>query len=112
MGKWNILYFQSARGEKFVKEFIDVQNSMIQGKYAGMVDFLSEYGPFLIEKYTKKIQSNLYELRITGKEQIRVLYTVVDKDIILLHAFKKKTQKVPRQEIELADSRRKLLNTS
>lgn len=112
MGKWKILYFQSARGEKFVKEFIGEQNSMIQGKYAGMVDFLNEYGPFLTEKYTKKIRSSLYELRITGKEQIRVLYTVSGEDIILLHAFKKKTQKVPRQEIELADSRRKMLNTS
>lgn len=112
MGKWNILYFQSARGEKFVKEFIDKQNSMIQGKYAGMVDFLGEYGPFLTEKYTKKIHPDLYELRITGKEQISVLYTVSGKDIILLHALKKKTQKVPRQEIELAENRRKLINTS
>ena len=112
MGKWKIFYFQSARGEKFVKEFIDKQNSLIQGKYAGMIDFLSEYGPFLTEKYTKKVHADLYELRITGKEQIRVFYTVLGKEIILLHAFKKKTQKVPKQEIEVANSRQKLVNTS
>lgn len=99
---WNVIYFESSRGERFVKEFIDKQSSVVKGKYIGMIDFLKNYGPFLSGKYTKKLRKNLYELRITGKEQIRVLYTVRGKDIILLHAFKKKTQKTPQKEIKTA----------
>jgi len=100
--KWGIVYFESPRGERFVKEFIDKQSPAVKGRYIGMVDFLEEYGPFLGGKYTKKVRKNLYELRITGKEQIRVFYTVKGKEIILLHAFKKKSQKLPKKEIEIA----------
>ena len=110
MPKWEIIYFQSARREKLVKSFIDEQDLRIKGKYVGMIGFLSEYGPFLTEKYTKKIRNDLYEIRITGKEQIRVLYAVRGNKIILLHAFKKKTQKVPEKEIKVALLRLRALN--
>jgi phage-related protein len=99
---WKIIYFETPRGKKPVRDFIDDQIPALKGKYVGMVDFLKEYGPFLIPKYTKKIRRNLYELRITGKEQIRVLYTVQKRNIVLLHAFKKKTPKIPRKEIRTA----------
>jgi phage-related protein len=99
---WKVIYFESVRGERFVKEFVDKQRSEVRAKYAGMIDFLEKYGPFLSGKYTKKLKKNLYELRITGKEQIRVFYTVRQREIILLHSFKKKTQKTPLKEIKTA----------
>ena len=99
---WKVVYFESARGERFVKEFIDKEKPIVLGKYIGLIDFLAEYGPFLSGKYTKKIKNGLYELRITGKEQIRIFYTVRQGEIILLHAFKKKTQKTPIRELETA----------
>jgi len=34
-----------------------------------------------------------------------IFYTIKGKDIILLHAFKKKTQKTPAKEIKTAVSR-------
>ena len=105
--KWSIIYFESARGERFVKKFIDEQKVEIRAKYVGMIDFLEEYGPFLSEKYTKKIRKNLYELRMIGKEQIRVLYAIQGETMILLHAFKKKT---PLKEIKTALSRFELFN--
>jgi phage-related protein len=99
---WKVVYFESARRERFVKEFIDKQRLGVRAKYAGMIDFLKKYGPFLSGKYTKKLKKNLYELRITRKEQIRVFYTVRQREIILLHAFKKKTQKTPLKEMKTA----------
>lgn len=102
MNRWKVDYFESPRGEKFVKEFIDKQGPAVKAKYIGMIDFLEEYGPFLSGKYTKKLRKDLYELRITGKEQIRVLYTVQEKNITLLHVFKKKTRRTPLKEIRTA----------
>ena len=99
---WKVIQFKDSRGGKYVKGFIDKQNPLIQAKFIGMVDFLESYGPFLSGKYTKKIRKNLYELRITGKEQIRILYTIRQREIILVHAFKKKTQKTPLREIKTA----------
>lgn len=102
---WKVIYFESHRRKRFVKEFIDRQSFAIRAKYIGMIDFLEEYGPFLSGKYTKKIRRNLYELRMTGKEQVRVLYTIQQKEIILLHAFKKKARRIPFKEIKTALSR-------
>ena len=99
---WRVIYFESPRGVRFAKAFIDKQSPAVKAKYIGMIDFLEEYGPFLSGKYTKKLRKNLYELRITGKEQIRILYTVRQRSIILIHAFKKKTQRVPSKEIKTA----------
>jgi len=99
---WKVIQFESPRGEKYVEEFIDQQNPTVKGKFIGMVDFLEKYGPFLSGKYTKKIKKDLYELRITGKEQIRILYTIRQQEIILIHAFKKKTPKTPLKEIKTA----------
>ena len=70
-----------------------------------MIDFIEKYGPFLAGKYTKKLRMNLYELRITGKKQVRIFYTVQKRDIILLHAFQKKTPKTPSKEIKTASLR-------
>lgn len=99
---WKVVYFESPRGERFVRRFIDKQDAAVKARYVGMIDFLEEYGPFLSGKYTKKLRKDLYELRITGKEQIRVLYTVQKREIILLHAFKKKTRRTPLKEIKTA----------
>lgn len=55
--------------------------------------------------HAKQLDSGLYELRVRGKEEIRVLYGFKQKTIYLLHAFKKQTQKTPRKEIETAVKR-------
>jgi len=99
---WRIIYFESSCNKRFVKVFIDKQSPTVKAKYIGMIDFLERYGPFLGGKYTKKLKKNVYELRITGKEQVRILYTIQQKRIILIHAFKKKTQKTPSKEIKTA----------
>jgi len=102
MVRWKIDYYDVPSGKKPVEEFINEQRVEIRARYVGMIDFLEEYGPFLSGKYTKKIRKDLYELRITSQEQIRVLYAIQGRTIILLHAFKKKTQKIPLKEIKTA----------
>ena len=59
--------------------------------------------------HTKKVTSDLYELRIRGRQEIRIFYSFVKQDIYLLHVFIKKQQKIPRKEIEIAQTRLKLL---
>lgn len=69
------------------------------------IEFLETAGPFLKPPYAKKISRNLYELRIKGRDEIRIFYTRANEDYVLLHAFKKKTQKTPRKEIGIAIDR-------
>ena len=39
----------------------------------------------------------------------RIIFCIIDGEMVLLHGFVKKTQKTPKQDIELARKRRKEL---
>src|SRR3989344_5051017 len=99
---WEILFFETARGEKIVKEFIKSFGGSTISKIASEVDLLKDNGPFLGMPYSKKLTKDLYELRVRGKQEIRIIYGFVGKTVYLLHAFVKKTQKTPIKEIETA----------
>lgn len=70
------------------------------------------YGLETIRPYVKKLSgSPLWEIRILGKDNIRILYVGISgNNIVALHGFFKKTQKTPPKEIETALNRLKLWN--
>ena len=102
---WDIYFFQTARGEKIVKEFIKNLDGKTIGKISHNLDLLKTHGPLLGMPYSKKLTKEISELRVRGGEEIRILYTFSKNNIYLLHAFKKKTQKTPVREIRLAEKR-------
>jgi len=66
-----------------------------------------EYGTNLGMPHTKAMGSGLFELRLKGAEGIaRVFYcTVIDRKVVMLHSFVKKTDKTPKQDLNLAIKR-------
>lgn len=56
----------------------------------------------------RKLDKGLWEVRssITNKEIVRILFTVINDVMVLLHAFKKKTQKTPDSDLNIAKDRR------
>jgi len=105
---WIIKVFETKRGEKPVEEFIKCLDESTIAKFIHVADLLEKYGPFLGMPHAKKITAGLYELRIRGKQEIRIIYGFVKEKIFLLHGFKKQTQKTPKKEIETALSRLKI----
>ena len=67
------------------------------------------FGPDLGMPHTRAMGSGLFELRIKAAEGIaRVFYcTVVDRRIVILHQFVKKSEKTPLKELEIARRRMK-----
>jgi phage-related protein len=67
------------------------------------------YGPDLGMPHTRAMGDGLFELRLKAAEGIaRVFYcTVVDRRIVFLHRFVKKSDKAPRKELEVARRRLK-----
>ena len=63
----------------------------------------------LHEPHAKHLEGKLWELRVKAAKGIaRGLYvTVTGRRVIVLHVFEKKTQKTPRQAIEIALDRMK-----
>lgn len=99
---WVVKVFESIREEKPVELFIKSLDKLSIAKITHTVDLLEKHGPYLGLPHSKKLLSNLYELRIRGKQEVRICYTFFKNDIYLLHAFKKKSQKTPRKEIDIA----------
>ncbi len=106
---WNIIVFESTRGEQPVEHFIKSQQKQTQSKISHAVDLLESYGLLLAMPHIKKLTSRIYELRTRGQEEVRILFGVKGKDIYLVHAFKKKTEKTPLKEIEIAERRFKTI---
>ena len=104
---WNVKFFQTARGSYPVKEFIEEQDEATYAKTLQLIRLLSNNGPFLKPPYIKKVFDKLYELRISGKIAVRILYIMVHNEYYLLHAFKKKSQKAPERELKTAVDRMK-----
>lgn len=102
---WRVRDLQTPRGENLIESFISEQVQPTKAKITRMILVLEQYGPNLGMPYSKKIDGDLWELRISGKEAVRIFYTVKENNIILLHIFKKKTEKTSQKELKLARQR-------
>ena len=58
---------------------------------------------------SKSLGGGMFELRTTGKIQVRMFYCFHKGKAHILHAFVKKTAKIPSRELDLAERRRGLL---
>ena len=88
-----------------VQKFIVELPTELQNKVAKQLMFLEKFGRLLPPPDSKKISKNLLELRVAGRVQVRLLYGFVDDMAIVVHGFVKKSQKIPRRDIELAHRR-------
>jgi len=106
---WKIIVFESKRGEKYVEDFIKSLNTSTIAKVVHGMDLLEKHGPYVGMPHTRKLSNDLYELRIRGTEELRIIYVFKNNNINLLHGFKKKKQKTPQKDIKTAMNRLKFL---
>lgn len=104
---WKVKYFQTVRGDYPVVEFIEALDPSTRAKVGRSIRLLVNYGPFIKPPYNKKLGPNFYELRTQGVVAIRIFYTAKRNEYYLVHAFKKKTQKTPPNELQTALDRAK-----
>jgi len=88
--------------EKPVEKFIRSLEDDAIAKVLRTIDLLERFGHRLGMPHVKKIAADLFELRVHGKQEIRLIYTFRASKIVMLHGFIKKSQKVPRRELEFA----------
>lgn len=71
------------------------------------IDLLERFGHQLGMPHSKNIDHKLFELRIRGQQEIRLIYTFHNNKAIILHGFIKKSQKISKKDFSIA--RQKLL---
>ncbi len=102
---YRIYYYTDFKGKEIVREYIEKLPKKEQVKVFAYLELLKDKKGYLDEPYSKHIKGKIRELRVDfSKNHHRIFYfTFVNKKIILLHAFLKKTAKIPKQEIIKAE---------
>lgn len=106
---WVVKLFTNPRGDSPVGDFLGDLDVSTHAKAIKMIELLQIHGPSLPQPYSKKLLSGIYELRTSGQVAARILYTQHLGIYYLLHAFKKKTNKTPAKEIQIAIDRKSKL---
>lgn len=101
---WKITYWKSSSGDYPVYDFIQNLEVTTQAKIYNTFELLEEFGVALGPPHLKKISGTpLWEIRILGMDSIRIFYiTIKEQTFLLIHGFKKKSQKTPQKEIKTA----------
>ena len=104
---FDVVFFKNANGNQPVREFIQGLERNKQKELGADIRVIQNSFPVGLP-LVKKLKSELWEIRsITKDGVIRVFFTFLNEKIILLHAFTKKSQKTPLQEIDTAIKRLK-----
>lgn len=81
----------------------------ILADFSRIAELLMEFGPNLRMPHSRALGGGLFELRPRGREGIgRAFFCYVsNRRVVILHAFVKKTQVIPEQELKIARKRMK-----
>ena len=110
---YTVEFYENAKGESDVWDFLEElrikaetnKDARIQYKQISFyIQLLQDNGTRLPDNITKHTDDGIWELRPGSN---RVLYFFFKNNtFVLLHHFRKKTQKTPRPEIEKAKTER------
>jgi len=105
--EWIIQAYQDTRGRRPANEFLDTLPPKDRARVIRTIELLRTYGIELGMPHTRHVVGKLWELRVpAGRLNYRLLcFAYIGRRFVLLHGFRKKTRKTPRQEIETALSR-------
>ncbi len=110
---YTVEFYETADGQSDIWDFLEElrgraatnKDARIQHKQISLyIQLLQDNGTRLNENITKHLEDGIWELRPGNN---RVFYFFFENDtFVLLHHFRKKSQKTPKREIEKAKSER------
>jgi len=96
---------------KSVQEQILDLPDTLAARYVVLTRRMVALGPNLGEPHTKAFGDGLFELRLKGAEGIARIFfcALIGKRIVMLHRFIKKSDRTPKRELDVAQTRLKEL---
>ncbi len=92
-----------------VEKFIRSLGMPAAAKVDRTISLIEEFGYQLSMPHSRHINKGVFELRVRGKQEIRIFYCFHNNAVYLLHGFIKQSQQTPRKELDIAFSRMKHL---
>jgi phage-related protein len=99
-------FFKTANGNEPVREWLKCQTKDYKKSIGEDIKVVEKSWPIGCP-LVKKLDKDLWEVRTNLTDGIcRVFFTVFENYMVLLHSIIKKTRKTPKQDLNLAKSRR------
>ena len=111
--KYNVEFYEDIKGTSEIRNYLEeLRNKSANDKDARIlykqlslyIQLLEDNGTYLPENITKHIEEDIWELR-PGNNRVLYFYRG-ENAFVLLHSFRKKTQKTPWREIARAKKER------
>jgi len=101
---WIVQYFNDR-----VQRDVEAWPVGIYADFLRLIRLMEDHGADLRMPHSRALGKGLFELRCKGSEGIgRAFYcTMVNREIVVLHSFIKKTQETPEHELTIARKRLK-----
>lgn len=92
-----------------VQDFVEKLEKSSMNKVIRLIQLLERFGHNLGMPHAKAISQNLFELRIRGKQEIRIMYTFRGGNVLLFYVFLKKSQQIPQNILNAIHAKLKRL---
>jgi len=103
-----IVFYRTPSGREPVREYLVTLPIADRAAVADVLDAIREYGLHAPGVRFKSIRGKLWEFHVEGGASHRIFYVVVTGPImVLLHGYRKQSQKAPSKEIKIAERRMK-----
>jgi len=106
--RWEIDDYRGPRGTRPVKAFLGGLTMDAKAKAYAALEMLATEGNRLRLPHSRALGAGLLEMRIAHPEgPFRILYCFrPGQRVLLLHAFVKRTEQIPVQDLEIAKGRK------
>lgn len=111
--KYNVEFYEDTNGVSEIRNYLEKlriksandKDARVQYKQLSLyIQLLEDNGTYLPKNITKHIEEDIWELR-PGNNRVLYFYCG-ENSFVLLHSFRKRTQKTPRREITRAKMER------
>jgi|SRR3989338_1832521 len=85
-----------------VYDFLFSLPTIPHSRVARGLALLEQYGHELRYPHSKKVAPGIFELRVHGDQSVRIFFAFHHSRAVILHAFIKKTNKIPPRELKKA----------
>lgn len=105
--RWEVQFYQTRRGESPIDDFLDGLTAAERAKCVLFMIALEDSAGRLPFPYARKVSASVWELRpeYRGNAFRFFYFTLVAGKVIVVHAVRKKSQKLKPRDVNLAASR-------
>ena len=102
----DVVFYQTGSGNEPVREWLRGLSKADKRAIGSDIKTV-QYGWPIGMPVVRKLDAGLWEVRSRLNQRIsRILFTVDDDTMVLLHGFIKKSQKTPKEDLQLAKDRK------